>query len=227
MMIAGLRKFSLIDYPEKLAAIIFTKGCNFLCPYCHNSDLISFDKATFDLREGYIFDFLKSRIDKLEGISITGGEPTLHKDLPNFIMKIKSLGFAVKLDTNGTNPQMLKFLINNKLLDYIAMDIKASLSKYEKVVNTKVNIDNIIESIDLIINSGLKYEFRTTVVKSQLMLEDIEKIMKMIKNTDQYFIQKFIPNNCLNPELNNEGTYSDDEINNHFRAKKNYKYKIR
>ena len=135
--IGGLQKCSLIDYPEKLAAIIFTQGCNFKCPYCHNPELNAAQGNPFDKR--MILEFLKTRVGKLDGVVITGGEPTLHKNLPDFIAKIKGLGFCVKLDTNGTNPEMLKRLLDEKLIDYVAMDIKAPIQKYAQVVCMPVN----------------------------------------------------------------------------------------
>ena len=161
---------------------------------------------------GGILDFLQSRVGKLDGVVITGGEPTLHKDLPEFIKEIKNLGFTVKLDTNGTNSDMLKDLIDGKLIDYVAMDIKSPIEKYSKIVCHPVNTENILKSIEIIINSGIEHEFRTTVVKSQLTYADFEKIGALIKSADKYYLQKFVPTKTLNKEFLTESTYSEEEF---------------
>jgi len=212
MNIGGLQKFSMIDYPGKLTAIVFTLGCNFRCGYCHNPELVLPEKFNPSLDEEELLKFFKTRIGKLDAISITGGEPTLHQDLPQFIKKIKSLGFLVKLDTNGTNPPMLKKIIDDKLVDYLAMDIKAPLEKYEEVINQKVDLENIRKSIKLIMDSGLDYEFRTTIVKSQLSVADLLKIGELIKGADIYYLQKFIPSKANDEKFLKEKTYSDEEF---------------
>lgn len=212
IIIGGLQKSSLIDYPEKIAAIIFTQGCNFRCPYCHNPELIEGKGKTVN----GVLEFLKTRIGKLDGVVITGGEPTLHKDLPEFISKIKSMGFALKLDTNGTNPEMLNALIQEKLIDYVAMDIKAPIGKYSdkysKVTCSKVNTDNILKSIEILKNSDIDFEFRTTVVKSQLTPDDFEEIGELIKGAKKYYLQKFVPSKTLNKTFMNQTTYTDEEF---------------
>lgn len=216
IIIGGLQKSSLIDYPEKIAAIIFTQGCNFRCPYCHNPELIEGKGETVN----GVLEFLKTRIGKLDGVVITGGEPTIHKDLPEFIKEIKGLGFAVKLDTNGTNPEMLNTLIQEKLIDYVAMDIKAPIGqysdKYSEVTCSSVNIDNILKSIEILKNSQIyqnfDYEFRTTVVKSQLTTDDFEEIGKLIKGSKKYYLQKFVPSKTLNKTFMNQTTYTDEEF---------------
>jgi len=214
MFIGGLQKSSLIDYPEKISAIIFTQGCNFRCPYCHNPELIEVKSKEQRVKSSKteLFDFLKSRIGKLDGVVITGGEPTLHKDLPEFIKKIKDLGFSVKLDTNGTNPKMLQKLIDEKLIDYVAMDIKAPLDKYAEVVCAKVDTSKIQESIDILKNSDIEYEFRTTVVKSQLSYYDFEQIGNLIRGGRKYYLQRFLPTKTLNRFFINQSTYSDEEF---------------
>src|SRR5690554_5488754 len=165
MKIIGFQKTSLIDYPGKIVSIIFTQGCNFKCPYCHNSDLIFFQSVNNEyFPHDYIFSFLKKRKGLIDGVSITGGEPTLQPDLYNFIVKIKDINLNIKLDTNGSNPELIKSLIDDKLIDYIAMDIKGPLDKYECIIDNKINTDKIIKSISLIKNSKVDYEFRTTVV---------------------------------------------------------------
>lgn len=225
LLIGGLQKSSLIDYPEKIASIVFTQGCNFKCPYCHNPELISGSVTLHNEKINHadaILKFLNSRKGKLDGVVITGGEPTLHKNLPEFIKEIKTLGFLVKLDTNGTNPKMLKSLIDKKLIDYIAMDIKSPIEKYSEVVCTKVNTENIIKSIEILKNSSIKYEFRTTVVKSQLSGADFEKIGALIQGADKYYLQRFLPTKTLNEEFLNEITYSDEEFAQIIKNLKNY-----
>jgi pyruvate formate lyase activating enzyme len=220
MIIGGVEKLTTIDFPGKLAAIIFTQGCNFRCQFCYNPMLVwpiedsrlKYQKDHLAILESDFFAFLESRRGKLDGVVISGGEPTLHPDLPDFISKIKTLGYAVKLDTNGTNPVMLEQILNfsvipgrseakgkgisgedsnkipafagmtNKLVDYLAMDIKAPLEKYEQVVSCPVNLDNIKKSIELIKNSGLPYEFRTTLVPGLHTFEDIAKMGQLISD---------------------------------------------
>ncbi len=211
MLIGGLQKSSLIDYPGKISAIIFTQGCNFRCPYCHNPEIIKQDSATA-LAVAPILDFLNTRKGKLDGVVITGGEPTLQNDLPEFIKQIKNMGFDIKLDTNGTNPKMLKQLIETKLLDYVAMDIKAPISKYKQVVCANVNTENILQSINILENSNIEHEYRTTVVSSQLSLTDFEQISEIIKGSDKYYLQKFIPTKTLDNSFMNAKTYSDEEF---------------
>jgi len=214
MLIGGFQKFSLIDYPGKVSAIIFTQGCNFRCPYCHNPELVEPKLFQKPCEEEIIFSFLEVRRGKLDGIVITGGEPTLQKDLPEFIRKIKSAGFLVKLDSNGTHPGMLKFLIEKELVDYIAMDIKAPLEKYKKVVNRRINPNLIKESIDTIMNSGLNYEFRTTFAKGMLTEAEVISIAKLIKGAKLYVLQKMIDRGkTLNPIfMKSIHSYSDEEV---------------
>lgn len=218
--IAGLQKTTFIDYPDKIACIVFTQGCNFRCGYCHNPELFEKKEPLISLE--VFFDFLKLRRGKLDGVVITGGEPTLQKDLKEFIKNIKDLGFVVKLDSNGTNPNILKELLEENLLDYIAMDIKAPLEKYEQIVNCNVNIENIKKSIDLIMNSNVEYEFRTTVLKSQLSYDDFEKIGKLISGSKKYYLQKFVSSKILDENLINEKTYSNEEFEEIKNILKNY-----
>lgn len=211
MQTGGFQKSSLIDYPGKISAIIFTQGCNFKCPYCHNPELGG--KCNFTPYESSaIFGFLKSRVGKLDGVVITGGEPTIQKDLPDFIQKIKDIGFSVKLDTNGTNPEMLKKLIDENLVDYIAMDIKAPIEKYSQIAHTNANTDDILKSIKLLKNSNIDYEFRTTVVKSQLLPGDFEEIGKIIKGCKKYYLQRFIPTKTIDKSFLEQTTYLDEEF---------------
>ncbi len=212
--IGGIQKSSLLDYPEKISAIVFTQGCNYRCGYCHNPELVgaNIEKEMPIQNVSAFFEFLKTRINKLDGVVITGGEPTLQPDLKEFIKQIKTLGFLVKLDTNGTNPEVLKELIDENLLDYIAMDIKAPIDKYSNIVNVKINTDNIKKSIELIMNSNVDYEFRTTVIQNQLSFNDFEKIGQMIKGAKKYYLQKFISSKILDENLANEKTYSQKDF---------------
>ncbi|MBR2386976.1 anaerobic ribonucleoside-triphosphate reductase activating protein, partial [bacterium] len=166
MLIGGVEKTSLIDYPEKLTAVVFTIGCNFRCGYCHNPELIKLKEDSKILDEEDFFAYLEKRKGLLDAVTITGGEPTLQNDLADFIKRVKDMGFLVKLDTNGCSPEILEKLINEKLLDYIAMDIKNSIDNYNKVVRNFTDKEKILKSINLIMNSGVDYEFRTTTLKS-------------------------------------------------------------
>ncbi len=211
ILIGGLQKSSLIDFPGKISAIVFIQSCNFRCPYCHNPELIESTSET-EISVSDVLEFLKKRIGKLDGVVISGGEPTLSKGLPEFINEIKKLGFSVKLDTNGMNPKMLQKLLNRKLIDYVAMDIKAPIEKYSEVVGVKVNTNNILKSIDILKNSQIGYEYRTTVVKSQLSPEDFDKIGKMISGSKKYYLQRFVPTKTLNRFFIKQKTYSDEEF---------------
>ncbi len=207
MYIGGLQKLTLIDYPSKVAATVFLCGCDFRCPWCYNSELVLFHPVRKNFSNGAripkktLFSFLKERKGLLEGVCLTGGEPTINKDLPEFIRKIKKLGFLVKLDTNGSNPEMLKKLISGKLIDYAAMDVKAPLKsqKYNKAAGVKVNLNKIKKSIEIIKNSGIDYEFRTTAMPQIHSKEDIIEIAKAISPAKKYFLQNFRPEKTLNP----------------------------
>lgn len=207
--IGGFQKTSFLDYPEKISCIVFTSGCNFRCGYCHNPELFKIEPV---LTVPAFFDFLKARKGKLDGVVITGGEPTLQSGLLDFVKKIKDLNFLVKLDTNGTNPNILNELLNLNLLDYVAMDIKAPLDKYKQITNVDLDIQKIEDSINLIKSSKIDYEFRTTVVKSQLTYEDIEKIGILLQGAKKYYLQKFVVSKLLDESLMNEETYSDKEF---------------
>ena len=190
MNIAGFSKLTLLDYPLVLSCEVFTQGCNLKCPYCHNSELINMvDKSNIDEKE--IFEFLEKRKKILDGVVITGGEPTMQKGLIEFIKKIKQLGYKVKLDTNGFMPNVLKKLIDNNLIDYVAMDIKNSFEKYDITCGVKdIIIDNIKKSIEILKNSNISYEFRTTIIKEYHTKEDIFKILDIIGDS-KYYLQNF------------------------------------
>ncbi len=229
MVIGGLEKFSLIDYPGHLAAVIFTKSCNFRCHFCYNPMLVwpSTDDINQEdhptIKEDDLLDFLKKRIGKLDAVVISGGEPTLHSDLPEFIIKIRKMGFKVKLDTNGTNPQLVNNLIKDKIIDYIAMDIKAPLNKYDLVTGTQPDIQKIQESIDLLMKNFVPYEFRTTIVPQLLNKSDIEKIGKIIKGAKRWYLQQFRSDTKLvNKNFEGIASYSEEELQEMLNIGKQY-----
>lgn len=222
MLIGGFQKVSLIDYPGKICAIIFTQGCNFRCPYCHNPELINLSDSQSPINEEEILLFLRMRKGKLDAVVITGGEPTLQQDLIEFLRKIREMGYLIKLDTNGSHPELIEKLIKLRIVDYLTMDVKAPLEKYREITNSKVNPDIIRKSIESIMKSGLDYEFRTTLVKSQLSKEDIIEIGKLIKDSQLYVLQKFVPSKTLNPKFLNETTYSNEEFEHLKDILKNY-----
>lgn len=189
MNIAGVQKVTLLDYPGKVACEIFTQGCNFECPFCQNSSLIPITNAG-EFSEEEIFEYLNLRKNILDGVVITGGEPTVQKDLKGFIKKIKDLGLLVKLDTNGGNPKVLQELIDEKLVDYVAMDIKNIFNKYNITAGKKINLDNIKKSIEILKASKIDYEFRTTIIKEMHSLDDIISICKLVGNA-KYYLQNF------------------------------------
>jgi pyruvate formate lyase activating enzyme len=206
----------LIDYPGKICSIIFTIGCNFRCPFCHNRELVILEKIK-EIPEDFFLSYLEDKKKLLDAIEITGGEPTIHKDLPIFIQKIKEMGYLVKLDTNGTNPQMVQFLLDKKLINYVAMDIKAPLDfeKYNKMVGgvlTEKMFDNIKKTMKILLNSDIDYEFRTTIIKNLHSKDDIIEICKKIKNAKQYSLQKFNPENALSIEFHNFQPFDNKEI---------------
>jgi len=191
--IGGLQKTTLIDYPGKIAATVFLIGCNFRCPFCYSSELVLPEKIERQpkIPEKDFFKFLKERKELLDGLVLCGGEPTLNKELPNFIKKIKKMGYLVKLDTNGSNPKLLEKLIDGKLVDYIAMDIKGPKEKYSEVAGTKVDIKKIQESIDILKEGKVDYEFRSTIVPSIHTKEDIIEMAKWIRGAKRYYLQNF------------------------------------
>ena len=192
-MIAGIQKTTLVDYPGKVACTIFLSGCNFRCGYCHNKDLVLSRIGEGTISEEEVMAFLEKRKHVLDGVCITGGEPTLWRGLIPFIINIKNIGYKVKLDTNGSNPEVLKKIIQEKLVDYIAMDIKASLPSYKRITGTFVNLEKIRQTIGLIKSSGIAHEFRTTVVPDIISSKDIDEIAKLIGQSSHFFIQQFKP----------------------------------
>ena len=192
MKIAGLMKLTLLDYPGEMACTIFTSSCNFRCPFCHNSSLVIDTESNQLLDNNEVLSFLKERKGRLDGVCITGGEPTIQEDLTSFIKEIKDIGYKVKLDTNGYNPKKLKEIVSSNLVDYVAMDIKNSLSKYPQTCGlNKMMIENILESISYLLEDHVDYEFRTTIIKEFHDENDIREIAKSIKGCKRYFLQQF------------------------------------
>ena len=191
MKICGLNKTTLLDYPGCVAATVFAGGCNFRCPFCHNGDLVLHSAKMKEYSEEEVLNFLNKRKNVLEGVCVTGGEPTLYSDLPEFIAKIKAMGYKVKLDTNGSNPKMLKRLVEGKLVDYVAMDIKAPISEYNKVCGVQVDTESVQQSVAYLKRGEVPYEFRTTVVKELHTKQDILEIGKWILGAENYYLQSY------------------------------------
>lgn len=191
MRISGLQKTTLLDFPGHVAAIVFLGGCNFRCPFCHNSDLISKD-STVSYSEDEVLNFIKKRASVLEGICITGGEPTLQEGLEDFIKKIRELGLLIKLDTNGYRPNVLRRLYDKGLLDYIAMDVKAGRTNYARAAGIKQpSLSLIDESIEILLQGIIPYEFRTTVVKGLHSDKDFREIGSWVRGCEQFYLQNF------------------------------------
>ena len=190
MKIAGYEKLSLQDFPNQISCIIFTQGCNIRCPFCQNSTLIPMDAKNL-ISEDEIFNYLNLRKNIISGVTISGGEPTLQPDLESFIDKVKDLKLKVKLDTNGLNTKLLEKLIENQKIDYVAMDIKNSLNKYSLTSGVaKINMQNILNSIELLKKGKVDYEFRTTIINEFHTLQDIIEIIKLVGNS-KYYLQNF------------------------------------
>ncbi len=220
MVIGGLEKISLIDFPGYISTVVFTKSCNFRCHFCYNPMLVLPDEGNSSVEENHsliseddFFLFLKGRLGKIGGVVISGGEPTLQPDLKAFIIKIRELGFKVKLDTNGTNPDIMENLIDEKLLDYVAMDFKAPFLKYEEVVSVKVDLSAIKRSIQLLLENKAPYEFRTTLVPGLHELDDIYQMAEELAGAKKWFLQKFKSDtNLVNNNLKNSRSFSDNDI---------------
>jgi len=198
MNIQGLQKTTLLDYPGKIAATVFTGGCNFRCPYCHNASLVLNDRDAQDISEEVFFDFLAKRKGLLDGVCISGGEPLLQREIGRFISEIKSLGFLVKLDTNGSFPSKLKELVGDGLIDYVAMDIKNSPAGYARTAGiTEDILPEVKQSVTFLLAGHVDYEFRTTVVKGFHSKEDFAAIGEWIQRARRYFLQNFVDSGDL------------------------------
>jgi pyruvate formate lyase activating enzyme len=217
MRIGGFNKLTTQDFPGNLACIIFTSGCNFDCPYCYNRDLVESKAA--EIKEEEIFDYLDQRKNMLDGVVISGGEPTIWNDLIPFMKRIKEYGFNIKLDTNGYRPEVLREIIDNNLVDYIAMDIKAVFNDYYKIIHKRINTDKLIESINLIKKSKVKHEFRTTIIKGMHTTKDLDTIVKLVGDSP-YYLQNFrMEDPVINKKLDG---FTEEElkgIKEHFKDK--------
>ncbi|MBW2610334.1 MAG: anaerobic ribonucleoside-triphosphate reductase activating protein [Deltaproteobacteria bacterium] len=219
MLFGGLQKNSLIDYPGKISCVIFLSGCNFDCPYCHNPDLVNgcMECPTL-LEEDGFYDFLESRRNFLDGVVISGGEPTIQKDLGPLCEKIKNMGYSIKLDTNGSRPRAIKQLIDYGLVDYIAMDIKTDPLCYDPIIKRDYNPEDLLSSIQVIMESAPAYEFRTTCVKGLVDKTIIEDIAKLIQGARLYALQLFHDTTVLHPEFFHEADYYEEDDLMHLKA---------
>jgi len=208
----GLQRLSLIDYPGKLCATIFTAGCNFRCPYCYNEDIVLDYPAMPKMPEDKIIEFLHPRLGFLDGVCVTGGEPTIHRELPKFLGRLKSIGSLVKLDTNGSRPKALAYVMEKGLVNYIALDVKVPLGKYEETVRYRVKPEELKETIKLIRRSGVDHEFRTTVVPGLLDSDDLEEIAITLAGSKRYVLQQFRPGKTLCPDFKDVKPYSEAEM---------------
>ncbi len=210
MKIEAMQKLTLLDFPRKMACTIFTHGCNFRCPFCHNAGLVTQEQQT-NITEEEVLKFLKSRQGILEGVCITGGEPLLQADIEDFMRKIKNMGYLVKLDTNGSFPEKLRDLCKKGLVDYVAMDIKNSKQKYAQTVGKQLfDLSTVTKSVEFLKEGSIPYEFRTTVTKDFHTLEDLLDITKWLSGCDAYFLQQFVDSGNL---IDSTTTgYSDAEL---------------
>lgn len=209
-MIFGIRKLSLVDYPKHPSFVIFLGGCNFHCPYCHNEQIV--DKESEILKEDEVLEMIQNRIGFIDAVVVTGGEPTIYQDkLLVLLRKLRKTKLLIKLDTNGTNPDLLKKIYQENLVDYVAMDIKNTFEKYPITIGCKTNIDKIKQSIQLIEESGIDYEFRTTINQTMHKKEDIQEIITYIKNKERYFIQPYLFSE-YQIEPTNFGEFTNEEL---------------
>lgn len=222
MIVSGIQKLTLLDYPGKVACTIFTGGCNLRCPYCHNASLALPERERDEFSEDELFTFLKKRVNILDGVAITGGEPLLHSGLPELIKKIKDMGFSVKLDTNGSLPDKLEAIMDTGLVDRVAMDIKGSAENYAKVCGIPgLDISPFKRSIELLMGSEMDYEFRTTLVKGLHTADDIHAIGKHISGYREYYLQGFKDSGDL-ISGNGLSAFSDDEMREMLKIARQY-----
>ena len=198
MRIAGLQNLTLLDYPGKVACTVFTPGCSFRCPFCHNPALVLPERARGEIPEEDVLAFLKKRAGMLDGVCVSGGEPLLQRDLRNFLRQVKALGYAVKLDTNGSNPDLLGRLMDEGLLDYAAMDVKNTLAKYPETAGLPgLDLDAVVQSAELLMRERIPFEFRTTLVREFHTREDVLEIGRWLRGAPRYFLQAFVDSGDL------------------------------
>ncbi len=212
MHIKGWIKSTLLDYPARVATSLFCGGCNFCCPNCHNRDLVLSPHTLPAIPTVEVLAFLEKRRGLLDGVVISGGEPTLQPDLAEFCRQVREMGYLVKLDTNGYRPDVLEALLDERLLDYVAMDIKAPADKYTLLSGVKVDTRRIQRSIDRLMGGEVDYEFRTTVVPGLLVVQDIEAIARWVSAARRYFLQQFVPHNTIDPSLDEATPYLPDQL---------------
>jgi pyruvate formate lyase activating enzyme len=210
--IKGLEKLAPRDFPGHISASVFTGGCNFRCPYCHNADLVLKPDSLATMPREEFIEFLELRQGWLEAVCVTGGEPLMHEDLERLLADIKERGLLIKLDTNGSFPGRLEGLISAGLVDFVAMDVKAPLERYEEAAGVSVAADSIRESVAVLRDSGCGHLFRTTVVPGLLHSEDIEAIAAMLKGVGEYVLQPFVPGQTLDPEYSNRPSSAGEEL---------------
>ncbi|MDP0500545.1 MAG: anaerobic ribonucleoside-triphosphate reductase activating protein [Verrucomicrobiota bacterium JB022] len=213
MQIGGLDKTSLIDYPGKIAAVVFTQGCNWRCPFCHNPELVMPRCFRKPIPEEEVMQFLEKRVNQLDGVVISGGEPTFHSDLPGFAAAIKDLGYLVKLDTNGTNPEMLRVMLSEGLVDYVAMDLKGPVANYQQLAGARVDPEVLRTSIWMIKNSGIDHEFRTTVVPGLHTLRELKAMGELVRGAQRYALQDFVSDHCLRESLRGRPAFPYKTLN--------------
>ena len=214
MQICGLQKVTLIDFPGKVACTVFLGGCNFRCPWCYSKELVLPQNIALQpkISEKQFFDFLKTRQELLAGVVVCGGEPTIHKELPQFVKKIKKMNFLVKLDTNGSNPRALQRLLKDRLLDYVAMDVKAPQAKYREAAGVTIDGADIAKSIEILKASKIDFEFRTTVVPTIHTKEDIIQIAKWLSPAKKYYLQNFLPIKTVSQAFEEKRPYSNEDL---------------
>jgi pyruvate formate lyase activating enzyme len=210
--IGGFQKVSLIDCPGKISSIVFTQGCNFRCPYCHNPELVDPGRYGELIAEDEILAFLEKRRGKIDAVTVTGGEPMLQHDLGRFLETVSGMDYFIKVDTNGSCPDVLENLIRLKLVDYWAMDVKGPFKKYRQITASKVETEKILRSIELIRSSQSRYEFRTTVVRSQLNHRDLISTARVLNKPDLYVLQPFNARKTLEKRFLSEKSYSPEEF---------------
>ncbi len=210
--IKGIEKFASRDFPGHISATVFLGGCSFRCPYCHNADLVLRPETIQTMPVDIFLSFLDGRKGWFEGVCISGGEPLLHDDIEDLIRVIRDRGLLVKLDTNGSFPARLEKLLEDKLLDWVAMDIKAPLERYREVTRVNVDVEDIVKSADLVRNSGIRTTFRTTVVPGLIGRDDIVKIGEWLRGGDSYRIQQFVPQNTIDPAFLEKKPYGRVEL---------------
>jgi pyruvate formate lyase activating enzyme len=216
MRLSGIQPFTMIDFPEKIACVVFTPGCPFRCGYCHNPEFVLPEKLK-EMKRDFIpdktfFNFLDERRGLLEGVVITGGEPTIMKDLVEFCEKIKEKGYVIKLDTNGINPEVIALLINNRLIDYIAIDVKTSVLQYKSLCGDGAKGEKVAESIKVVMASGIEYEFRSTLIKKIHTQKILEDMAEMVKGAKKLYLQSFRPAITLDPKFSKHKPFSQKEV---------------